>query len=46
MKKGIDKDLLLGSLIVSPSCGMGTLDIPTTEKIMSTLAQVSEIIRR
>ena len=46
VKKGIDKDLLLGSLIVSPSCGMGTLDIPTTEKIMSTLAQVSEIIRR
>ncbi|MFA5116994.1 MAG: hypothetical protein WC486_06925 [Candidatus Omnitrophota bacterium] len=46
VKKGVDKELLLESMILSPSCGMGTLDLPTTEKIMSTLAQVSQIIRK
>ncbi len=46
VSKGIDKELILESLIVTPSCGMGMLDIPTTEKIMSTLAEVSAIIRK
>jgi len=45
VKKGLDKDLLLENLMLSPSCGMGTLDIDKTEKILNILSQISEKIR-
>jgi len=45
VKKGLDKDLLLENLMLSPSCGMGTLDIDKTEKILNILSQISEKIK-
>lgn len=37
VKKGLDKDLLLNNLLLSPSCGLGTLDVEISEKVFSLL---------
>lgn len=44
-KKGLDKDLLLDKLLVSPSCGLGTLDVEKSGKIFGLLSEVSSTIR-
>jgi methionine synthase II (cobalamin-independent) len=44
VRKGLDKDLLLDRLLVSPSCGLGTLDIQKSEKIFRLLLDVSSTI--
>ena len=44
-KKGIDKDLLLEKLIISPSCGLGTLDTDKSEAILKLLSRTSAFIR-
>jgi len=36
-KKGVDRGLLLNSLLVSPACGLGTLDTARAEKIFELL---------
>ncbi|MFH1414198.1 MAG: hypothetical protein ABIG56_05070, partial [Candidatus Omnitrophota bacterium] len=41
VKKGLDRDLLLENLIISPSCGLGTLDTKTSEQIFRLLNQLS-----
>lgn len=46
IKKGIDKESLLKNLLLSPSCGMGTLDIDKSEKILNILSEISEKIRK
>lgn len=46
VKKGIDKEQLLKNLLLSPSCGMGALDIDKSEKILNILSEVSERIRK
>ena len=45
-QKGVDKDLLLNNLLVSPSCGLGTLEGEKSEKIFKLLSEVSEILRK
>ncbi|MCX5702070.1 MAG: hypothetical protein NTW64_03715 [Candidatus Omnitrophica bacterium] len=45
-KKGLDKDLLLDKLLVSPSCGLGTLDPEKSDKIFRLLSEVSSSIRK
>jgi len=45
LKKGLDKDLLRDNLLLSPSCGMGTLDIDKSKRILNTLSEVSKNIK-
>jgi methionine synthase II (cobalamin-independent) len=45
-KKGLDEDLLLENLLVSPNCGLGTLDIEKSAKIFKLLSEVSLSIRK
>ena len=44
-KKGLDRELLLNSLFISPSCGLGTLDTQKSEKIFELLAQAASLIK-
>jgi len=46
VKKGIDRQLLLERLMVSPACGLGTLDASKAEGILSLLDQTSAFIRK
>ena len=46
VKKGIDRNLLLERLMISPSCGLGTLDDRKAEGILSLLEQTSAFIRK
>ncbi|MDD5107882.1 MAG: hypothetical protein PHC29_00005, partial [Candidatus Omnitrophica bacterium] len=46
VKKGIDRDLLLKRLLISPACGLGTLDTRKAEEILSLLNQTSAFIRK
>lgn len=46
VKKGIDRELLLNNLMLSPSCGLGALDVAKSEAIFKLLAQVSAIYRK
>lgn len=45
VKKGVDKDLLLDNLIISPSCGLGALDIKKSEGIFRLLSDVSACLK-
>lgn len=40
-KKGIDKETVLKSLLLSPSCGLGTLDTEKAERIFRLLAEAA-----
>lgn len=44
--KGLDPDVLSERLILSPSCGLGTLDTDKAEKIFSTLSSISKETRK
>jgi len=46
VKKGIDRELLLERLMISPACGLGTLDEQKAEGILSLLNQTSAFIRK
>jgi len=46
VKKGLDRELLLDRLLLSPACGLGTLDINKSEKIFKLLSEVSLSIRK
>jgi len=46
IKKGIDRQLLLDRLMISPACGLGTLDAQKTEGVLSLLNQTSLFIRK
>jgi len=45
-KKGLEKELLLDRLLLSPSCGLGTLDIKKSEEIFKLLSEISSSIRK
>lgn len=45
-KKGIDRKIVQDNLLLSPSCGMGTLDVKTTENILAVLSKVSADFQR
>lgn len=44
VKKGIEKELLLESLIISPACGLGTFSPQKAEQILSLLSATSAFI--
>lgn len=44
VKKGLDRDLLVKQMLISPSCGLGTLDIAKSEKIFKLLSKTSSLI--
>lgn len=46
VKKGIDRELLLERLMISPACGLGTLDVQKAEGILNLLNQTSAFIRK
>jgi methionine synthase II (cobalamin-independent) len=46
VKKGLDKDLLWNSLLVSPSCGLATLDTQEAEKIFILLQEISDYLKK
>jgi methionine synthase II (cobalamin-independent) len=46
VRKGADRALLSEQLLVSPSCGLGTLDAGLPEKIFRLLGELSAYIRR
>ena len=46
VRKGIDRGLLLERLMISPTCGLGTLDVQKAEEILSLLNQTSAFIRK
>jgi len=46
VKKGLDKDLLLENLLISPSCGLGSLDMEKSDSIFQLLSQTSLFLRK
>lgn len=46
VKKGLEEDLLLENLIISPSCGLGTFAPEKSEKIFRLLDETSSLIRK
>lgn len=46
VKKGIDRELLLNSLMVSPSCGLGSLQPEKAEGVFGLLSQLSSLLRK
>jgi len=46
VRKGINPDLLYKHMLLSPSCGLGSLDIGKAEKILKTLSEISKILRK
>jgi len=46
VKRGLDKDLLFNNLLVSPSCGLGTLEIKKSEEILKLLSEASFLLRK
>lgn len=45
-KKGIPQELILDNLLLSPSCGLGTLDPAKSTQILKLLSEVSSLLRR
>lgn len=45
VNKGVDGDLLLRQMLVSPSCGLGSLNTEISEKILKLLSETSSFIR-
>jgi methionine synthase II (cobalamin-independent) len=46
VKKGVERGKLSENLLLSPSCGLGTLDIEKSEKIFQLLSGVSFLLRK
>lgn len=44
-KKGIDEDLLKRRLILTPSCGLGALNLDKAEPIFKCLAKLSSVLK-
>jgi methionine synthase II (cobalamin-independent) len=45
-KKGLDRELLLENLLVSPACGLGTLDAVKSQAIFRLLSETSALLRK
>lgn len=46
VKKGVDQDKLSKNLLLSPACGLGTLDMEKSEKIFKLLSEISQKLRK
>lgn len=45
VNKGLDKNLLTENFLISPACGLGTLDEDKADQIIKTLSRASILIR-
>ncbi|MFA5276207.1 MAG: hypothetical protein WC417_04880 [Candidatus Omnitrophota bacterium] len=45
-KKGLSRELLYSQMLLSPACGLGSLDIGKSERILKVLTGTSEILRK
>ncbi len=45
IKKGLNEDLVRNNLLLSPSCGLGTLDETMAVKVFSSLKEISSLLR-
>jgi methionine synthase II (cobalamin-independent) len=45
-KKGLDRELVSRNLMISPSCGLGTLDSQKAEQIFGLLQETSALIKK
>ncbi|MBU1726243.1 MAG: hypothetical protein KJ880_01240, partial [Candidatus Omnitrophica bacterium] len=46
VKKGIDRKQLLGQLLISPACGLGSLEPENAELILKALSQTSQYLQK
>jgi methionine synthase II (cobalamin-independent) len=46
IKKGVDKDLIAQNLLLSPSCGLGTLDVEKSSAIFKLLNEISSLVKK
>jgi len=46
VKKGLEEELLLENLLISPSCGLGTFSPEKADKIFKLLSETSYLIRK
>ncbi len=45
VNKGLDKNLLMENLLISPACGLGTLEKEKSKKIFKVLSEVSQAVK-
>jgi len=45
-KKGLERELVLRNLMISPSCGLGTLDSQKAEQVFGLLQETSALIKK
>jgi len=45
-KKGLERELVLRNLMISPSCGLGTLDSQKAEQIFGLIQETSALIKK
>ena len=46
VKKGLDRQMLSNQLLISPACGLGSLEPQNAEMILKALSQTSQILRK
>lgn len=44
--KGVDRQVLLEQCLITPSCGLGSISVPMSERALALTAGVSEAFRR
>ncbi len=44
-KEGIDKDMILEKMMITPSCGVGSLDKKVADKVLKITVKVSEMMK-
>jgi hypothetical protein len=45
VKKGIARDLILSQLLLTPACGLGSLDTKYAEGILQLLSKTSQAVK-
>ncbi len=46
VRKGLDKQLILNNLLISPSCGLGNLEVAQAENILRLLSETSILLKK
>lgn len=44
-RRGVDKGVLFNNLLISPACGLGTLEIDKAKRILKILSETSSLIK-
>jgi len=45
-KKGVSRELLIENLLISPACGLGTLDASKSQSIFALLSETSALLKK